>query len=113
MRIDPEKNGDTDGFPRFDFSDGGSAGLLILRAVAEFVADLDGRCRKPDVTLAMPGEAWAKLYVSQATVDDLIAAGARRVTGDPVVAARSVDMFDRYAPERADVVPPYAFSPQR
>lgn len=113
VRLDPEKSGDTDRFLRFDFADGSSAGLHIRRAVAEFVADPDAHYREPDVTLAMSAETWAKLYVSQAATEELIAAGEIKVTGDTAEAARLIDLFDRYMPERSVVVPPYAFSPQR
>jgi len=37
----------------FEFADGTRTGLLVRRAVAEFVADPDGYRRDPDVTLTM------------------------------------------------------------
>jgi len=113
IRIDPEKSGETDKVLRFDFADGTSAGLHIRRAVAEFVASPDEHYREPDITLVMSGETWAKLYVSQATPEDLIASGEVTVTGDATEAARLIDLFDRYVPEKAVVVPPAAFSSQR
>jgi alkyl sulfatase BDS1-like metallo-beta-lactamase superfamily hydrolase len=113
VRIDPEKSGKTDKVLRFDFADGSSAGLHIRRAVAEFVLSPDEHYRKPDITLAMSGETWVKLYLSLATPNDLIASGEVEVTGDPAEAARLIDLFDRYVPEKAVVVPPAAFSSQR
>jgi len=113
VRIDPEKSGETDKVLRFDFADGGSAGLHVRRAVAEFVTSPDDHYRKPDITLAMSGETWAKLYVSQATPAELIANGEITVSGDADEAARLIDLFDRYVPEKAVVVPPAAFSSQR
>ena len=113
VRIDPAKSGDTDKVLRFDFADGSSAGLHVRRAVAEFVASPDDHYRKPDIVLAMSGETWAKLYVSQATPADLISSGEIKVTGDANEAARLIDLFDRYVPEKAVVVPPAAFSSQR
>ena len=56
----------------------------------------------------MSGETWAKLYVSQATPEDLIEKGEIKVSGDATEAARLIDLFDRYVPERAVVVPPGA-----
>jgi alkyl sulfatase BDS1-like metallo-beta-lactamase superfamily hydrolase len=108
VRIDPEKSGETDKVLRFDFSDGASAGLHIRRAVAEFVPSPDKHYRKPDVVLTMSGETWAKLYVSQATPEELIEKGEIKVSGDAAEAARLIDLFDRYLPERAMVVPPGA-----
>jgi alkyl sulfatase BDS1-like metallo-beta-lactamase superfamily hydrolase len=113
VRIDPEKSGKTDKVLRFDFADSSSAGLHIRRAVAEFVLSPDEHYRKPDITLAMSGETWVKLYLSLATPNDLIASGEVEVTGDPAEAARLIDLFDRYVPEKAVVVPPAAFSSQR
>lgn len=113
VRIDPEKSGETDKVLRFDFTDGTSAALHIRRAVAEFVTSPDDHYRKPDITLAMSGETWAKLYVSQATPGDLIETGEIKVTGDSAEAARLINLFDRYVPEKAVLVPPAAFSSQR
>jgi len=113
VRIDPEKSGETDKVIRFDFADGTSAALHVRRAVAEFVAVPDAHYRKPDVALKMSGATWAGLYVSQATLPDLIAKGEIEVTGDAAEAARLIDLFDRYVPEKAVVVPLAAFSSQR
>jgi alkyl sulfatase BDS1-like metallo-beta-lactamase superfamily hydrolase len=106
VRLDPLKSGETDRFIRFDFADGTTVGLHIRRAVAEFVGEPNKYYRKPDVTIAMSGEAWAKLYVSQVTPEDLIKSGDLKVTGDPAEAARLINLFDRYSPEKAVVVPP-------
>jgi len=109
VRIDPAKSGETDKFIRFDFGDGKTAGLHIRRAVAEFVAEPSKYLRKPDVSVAMSGETWAKLYVSQVTPEDLIKSGDIKVTGDGAEAARLINLFDRYSPGKAVVVPPAAF----
>ncbi|GAG92508.1 unnamed protein product [marine sediment metagenome] len=66
----------------FDFGDGSQAGLHVRRAVVEFVAEPEKYDRKADVVLAMSGETWAKLYMSQATPGDLIENGEIKVTGD-------------------------------
>jgi len=105
VRIDPSKSGETDKFIRFDFADGTTAGLHIRRAVAEFVPAPGKYRRKPDVTVAMSGDTWAKLYVSQVTPEDLIKSGDVTVTGNPAEAARLINLFDRYSPEKAVVVP--------
>jgi len=105
IRIDPSKSDKTDSFVRFDFGKAGVAGLHIRRAVAEFVAEPDKYTRKPEVTLAMSGETWAKLYVSQVTPEDIIKSGDLKITGDAVEAARLINLFDRYSPEKAVVIP--------
>jgi len=106
VRIDPTKSGDTNRFIRFEFADGSKAGLHIRRAVAEFVPDPDVYQRKPDVTLSMSGQSWASLYLSQAKPEDLIERGEIQVRGDAAEAARLIDLFDRYRPEKAVVIPP-------
>ncbi len=106
VRIDPEKSDETDSFIQFDFADGTSAGLHVRRAVAEFVAEPDKHVRKPDLTLAMSGESWAKLYLSQSTPEEMIEAGDIKVTGDAAEAARVINLFDRYSPQKAVVIPP-------
>ena len=54
----------------------------------------------------MSGEDWAKLYLSQATPEDMIKSGDIKVTGDPAEAARLINLFDRYSPQKAVVIPP-------
>ncbi len=105
VRIDPLKSDKTDSFVRFDFADGTSAGLHIRRAIAEFVAVPDAYHRKPDVIVSMSGETWAKLYLSQATPEDLIKSEEIKVTGDSAEASRLINLFDRYSPEKAVVIP--------
>lgn len=105
VRIDPKKSDATNKFIRFDFSDGTKAGLHVRRAVAEFIAEPEKYQREPDVILAMSGAIWTKLYVSQATPEELIEKGEIKVTGDAKEAARLINLFDRYSPERAVVIP--------
>jgi hypothetical protein len=57
-------------------------------------------------TLAMSGESWVKLYLSQVTPEDLIKSWDFKVTGSPIEAARLINLFDRYVLERAVVIPP-------
>jgi alkyl sulfatase BDS1-like metallo-beta-lactamase superfamily hydrolase len=105
VRIDPIKSGKTNKFVRFDFTDGTKAGLHIRRAVVEFVPDPDKYHRRPDITLTMSGETWTMIYLSQAMPEDLIRKGEIKVTGDPDEAARLINLFDRYNPEKAVVIP--------
>ena len=106
VRIDPSKSGETDSFVRFDFTDGTSAGLHVRRAVAEFVIEPGKYSRKPDVLLAMSGATWAKLYLSAETPEDLIESGELKVTGDSAEAVRLINLFDRFIPHEAVVIPP-------
>ena len=60
---------------------------------------------KPDITLAMAGESWSRLYLSQDMLEDLIKNGDIKVQGDAAEAARLFNLFDRYRPEKAVVMP--------
>jgi alkyl sulfatase BDS1-like metallo-beta-lactamase superfamily hydrolase len=106
VRIDPAKSDKTDKFVLFDFANGTKAGLHIRRAVAEFVPEPDSYQRQPDVTLDMSGKTWVKLYLSQALPEDLIKKGEIKVKGDAAEAAHLINLFDRYKPEKAVVIPP-------
>ena len=106
VRIDPLKSGETDSFIQFEFSDGSSSGLHIRRAVAEFVENPSQHIRKPDIRLKMSGESWAKLYLSLATPEEMIKSGDIAVIGDTKEAARLINLFDRYSPQKAVVIPP-------
>jgi len=108
VRIDPLKSDETDSFVRFDFADGTSAGLHIRRAIAEYVAVPDTYLREPDIIVSLSGETWARLYLSQATPEELIEGGDLKVTGDADEAARVINLFDRYSPQEALVIPPAA-----
>lgn len=68
--------------------------------------DPDRYQRKPDVTLAMSGQTWVKLYLSTAMPEDLIKQGEIKVKGNATEAARLINLFDRYRPEKAIVIPP-------
>jgi alkyl sulfatase BDS1-like metallo-beta-lactamase superfamily hydrolase len=107
VRIDPARSGDTDQVLRFDFPDGNSAGLHVRRAVAEFIEEPDAYPRDPDIVLRLSPEAWAKVYLSAAPLDELVGGeGIDATQGDAAEAARVLGVFDRYDPERAVVVPP-------
>lgn len=109
VRIDPSKSDETDKFIRFVFDGDVSAGLHIRRAVVEFVAEPDEYLREPDVTLTMSGDSWAKLYLSQVTPEDQIENGDLEVEGDSAEAVRLLNLFDRYSPKKAVVIPPDAW----
>jgi len=97
VRLDPAKSSDTDAVIRFDFTDGSSAGLHLRRAVAEFIDDFDSYPRDVDSVLALSGEAWARLYLGAASVEELIEGGEITVTGgDAAEALRVLSCFDNF-----------------
>jgi alkyl sulfatase BDS1-like metallo-beta-lactamase superfamily hydrolase len=109
VRIDPEKSGDTDKVLLFDFQgDHSTVGLHIRRAVAEYLDDPDDHYKPGDVIMSLSGETWAKLYLSQATVTELVKSKEiemRRGTAEE--AERLINLFDKYRPEKAVLVAPH------
>jgi alkyl sulfatase BDS1-like metallo-beta-lactamase superfamily hydrolase len=109
VRIDPEKSGDTDKVLLFDFQgDHSTVGLHIRRAVAEYLDDPDEHYKPGDVIMSLSGEAWAKLFLSQATVTELVKSKEiemRRGTAEE--AERLINLFDKYRPEKAVLVAPH------
>ena len=109
VRIDPEKSGATDKVIRFQFTDAGQpvVGLHVRHAVAEFLPDPDSHYRLADVTIALSGEAWARLYLSQATFGELVDGGEIEVRQG--TAKEAAALFDKYRPERALLVAPHLY----
>ena len=110
VRIDPKKSGTTDKVIRFEFTDGKKAvvGLHVRRAVAEFLPNPDEHYKPADVTIKLTGDSWARIYLSQATVNELAKSGEIKVTnGSLDEAAQLIDLFDRYKPEKALLVAPH------
>ena len=49
------------------------------------------------------------LYMSRAMPEELIESGDLKTTGDAGETARLLNLFDRYSPEKAVVIPPAAW----
>ncbi len=106
VRINPAKSGETNELIRFDFDDGTSAGLHVRRAVAEFIENLETYPSEPDQVLKLSGEAWAKVYLSAEPIQSLIENGEIKLTkGDAREVVRVLELFDRYDPESAVIIP--------
>jgi alkyl sulfatase BDS1-like metallo-beta-lactamase superfamily hydrolase len=98
IRIDPVKAKDTDSMIRFEFTDADNkaVALHIRRGVVEYVDDPEHYYRKPDFTLALTREVWARLYLNQATVAQLAGSGALKVTGDAASCDHVLGLFDSF-----------------
>jgi len=109
VRLDPKKSGDTDKVIHFDFrGNRKTVGLHIRRAVAEYLPDPDEHYKLADVVMSLSGETWVKLYLSQASVQELV--GSKEVEikrGTAVEADRLIGMFDKYRPQKALLVAPH------
>lgn len=83
VRIDPIKAQNTDAMIRFKFTDASNkpVALHVRRGVVEYIEDPDRYFRKPDFTIALTRETCAKLYLSEATVQQLVPNGEAKVTG--------------------------------
>lgn len=109
VRIDPEKSGETDKVIVFDFQgDHKTVGLHIRRAVAEYLDDPDEHYKPADVIMSLSGKAWGKLYLSQATVQELVKSKEIEMRrGSSEEAGRLIGLFDKYRPEKAVLVAPH------
>jgi alkyl sulfatase BDS1-like metallo-beta-lactamase superfamily hydrolase len=109
VRIDPKKSGETDKVILFDFQgDHSTVGLHIRRAVAEYLDDPDEHYKLADVALSLSGQAWAKLYLSQATVQELVKSKEIKMKRGTVKEAEHlISLFDKYQPEKAVLVAPH------
>jgi hypothetical protein len=70
--------------------------------------DPDEHYKPGDVIMSLSGEAWAKLYLSQATVLELVKSKEiemRRGTAEE--AERLISLFDKYRPHKAVLVTPH------
>lgn len=109
VRIDPKKSGDTDKVLLFDFqANHSTVGLHIRRAVAEYLDDPDEHYKPADVIMSLSAETWAKLYLSQATVLELVKSKEiemRRGTAEE--AEHLIGLFDKYRPEKGLLVAPH------
>jgi alkyl sulfatase BDS1-like metallo-beta-lactamase superfamily hydrolase len=108
IRIDPVKAKDADAMIRFEFTDanGKAVALHVRRGVVEYVENPDPYYRRPDFTLALTRETWAKLYLNQATVVQLAGAGALQVMGDAAACDRVLDLFDQFEVAKNTLIPP-------
>ncbi len=109
VRLDPKKSGDTDKVLLFDFTgDHRTVGLHIRRAVAEFLDDPDEHYKPADIIMSLSGEAWVKLYLSQATVQELVKRKEIEMRRGTAQEAESlIGLFDKYKPEKALLVAPH------
>lgn len=109
VRLDPLKSGETDKVIHFEF--GGknkTVGLHIRRAVVEFLDEPNEHYKPADVVMSLSGETWAKLYLSQSTVLELVKRGEIKMTrGNAEDADRLFNLFDKYRQEKALLVAPH------
>ena len=69
---------------------------MVRRGAVEYADNADRYWRKPDFTLSLTREAWAKLHLNQATVAQLAGAGELKLSGDAAACDRVLDLFDRF-----------------
>jgi alkyl sulfatase BDS1-like metallo-beta-lactamase superfamily hydrolase len=108
IRIDPMKAENTDTMIRFEFTDANNkaVALHVRRGAVEYVEKPDQYYRKPDFTLSLTREVWAKLYLNQATVAQLAGNGELKITGDAAACDRVLNLFDKFEQAKNTLVPP-------
>ena len=105
VRIDPKKAETTDRVLAFQFRDQ-KVGAHVRRGVAEYVPDFATYYRKPDLTVSLDGETFAKLYLNTIDLAGAVSSNGAKVTeGSPPEVAALLDLFDKFEPARNVTIP--------
>jgi alkyl sulfatase BDS1-like metallo-beta-lactamase superfamily hydrolase len=105
VRIDPQKAEQSDKVLAFAFPQQ-TVALHVRRGVAEFIPEPAKYLRQPDITLAMDGATWAKLYLNRTSLAEAInSGGVKVITGESSQAISLFDLFDKFQPARNFTVP--------
>jgi len=105
-RLDFKANGDNVQMVQFNFDDGKTVGLHVRKAVAEFIEAPADYKVEADITLDMSGDTWAKIYLTQASLEALVKTGDIKVKGDLGAAIKTFNAFDKILPHTNLVIPP-------
>ncbi len=78
----------------------------MRRGVAEYVPDFATYYRKPELTVALDGATFAKLYLNTIDLAGAVRSSGAKVTeGDPAEVAALLDLFDKFEPARNVTIP--------
>ncbi len=105
VRIDPKKSENTDKVIQFVFAEK-AVSLHVRRGIVEYIPVPSDYHKKADYILMLDSKTWAQLYLSSATLEDLISSAKVKVEGDSKELAVIFDMFDKFIPTKNYVVPP-------
>jgi alkyl sulfatase BDS1-like metallo-beta-lactamase superfamily hydrolase len=95
VRVNADRSADTDKLLALQFDDGRAYGLHVRRSLVDFVPDLSGAARAPDVAVSLTPETWTLVFNNLADPAALIDAGEISVTqGDAADAKALFAMFD-------------------
>lgn len=108
IRIDPKKSENSNKIMKFVFTDKGnmSVSLHIRGGIAEYISAPDDYLKKPDFTIKLDSENWAKLYLNSVSLKDVIKSGNVKVDGNTKELIAIFDMFDKFDPSTNFKVPP-------
>lgn len=105
VRIDPKKSESIDRVLAFQFGDQ-KVGLHIRRGIAEYVPDFAKYYREPDLTVALDGDTFAKLYLNTIDFAAAVKSGGAKVTqGEEREVAALLDLFDKFNPAANVTIP--------
>jgi hypothetical protein len=85
-----------------------SPSTFISAVMRGYLDDPDEHYKPGDVIMSLSGDSWAKLFLSQATVTELVKSKEiemKRGTADE--AERLINLFDKYRPEKDLLVAPH------
>jgi len=107
VRIDPKKSENTDKVVELVFTDRGNkaVALHIRRGIAEYIPVPSDYHQKADYILKLDSKTWAGLYLSSATLTEVISSGKVKVEGKQKEVEMMFDMFDKFKPTKNYVVP--------
>ena len=95
VRVNADRSADTDKLLGLQFDDGRAYGLHVRRSLVDFVPDLSGVERAPDVAVSLTPETWTLVFNNLADPAALIDAGEISVVqGDAADAKALFGMFD-------------------
>lgn len=109
VRIDPRTSQDTDEVLQFVFTNKGvpTVGLHVRRGIAEYLPVPADYYREADFVLELDAETWAKLYLSEISLEEAIDSKAVKLKlGNRDQLVEIFAMFDLYQPASNIKIPP-------
>jgi alkyl sulfatase BDS1-like metallo-beta-lactamase superfamily hydrolase len=100
VRIDPMRSAGTDRLVRFVFTDVDNRALALhlRRGVVEFIDNPDQYSQSADYTVTLDRATWARIYLGQSAIAQLIEDGTLDIQGDVAGVVEFFSLFDDFQP---------------
>ncbi|SMC92653.1 Alkyl sulfatase BDS1, metallo-beta-lactamase superfamily [Desulfocicer vacuolatum DSM 3385] len=98
VRLDPIKAQNTDKVLAFDFTENNEKvfALHIRKGVCEYIPDVNEYYRPADITLSLGRQSWAKLYLNEMKLQELVAENEIKIKGGISEATTLLNLFDLF-----------------